>query len=374
MQQRFVYRNCDPAEKKQLTALIEQLVLSIQKQLPHFPADTVLFRGMLTKHPSRKLYRFTATLSLPRRLLSAQEEGHNAEEVLRLAFMEIERQLQKYKELLRNEPLWRRVAKRKQIRQQVKLENIAEEERDRELYLLLIQQHLKKLYNFVRRELAYFQATGDLLPGELTPQEIVDAVVLRGYREFTQRPPTLEVDRWLLKLVLEELSSEIKRLKAERDKIMYLEETIPEEVFEEGGVPLDDEIYEFYQPDEKLHLEDILPDPNIPTPEQVAESRDLQRYINQTLAQLPRVWRTIFVLHYGEELSIPEVASVTGLHEDEVQRNLEYAREFLRQKLLESEQIVSDDEAMYRFFGSTADIEIPESLQNRIADYIRQYS
>ncbi len=198
--------------------------------------------------------------------------------------------------------------------------------------------------------MAYFQATGDLLPGELTPQEIVDAVVLRGYREFTQRPPTLEVDRWLLKLVLEELGSEIKRLKAERDKVMYLEETIPEEVFEEGGVLLDDEIYEFYQPDEKLHLEDILPDPHIPTPEQVAESRDLQRYINQTLAQLPCVWRTIFVLHYCEELSITEIASVTGLHEDEVQRNLEYAREFLRQKLLESEQIVSDDEAMYRFF------------------------
>jgi hypothetical protein len=49
-------------------------------------------------------------------------------------------------------------------------------------------------------------------------------------------------------------------------------------------VTLGYEILDFYQPDEDLKLEDLVPDAHVPTPEQILESRDLQRYVNQTLA------------------------------------------------------------------------------------------
>ena len=73
-----------------------------------------------------------------------------------------------------------------------------------------------------------------------------------------------------------------------------------------------------------------------PTPEQILESRDLQRYVNQTLARMPKAWRDAFVLHHAEGLSLGEVAAVTGQPQPEVRRHLEHAHEFLRQKIAES--------------------------------------
>jgi hypothetical protein len=38
-------------------------------------------------------------------------------------------------------------------------------------WFALVSQHLPVLYRFVRHELAYFEAIGDLLPGDLTAEE-----------------------------------------------------------------------------------------------------------------------------------------------------------------------------------------------------------
>jgi len=113
-------------------------------------------------------------------VLSAKEESHEINETMREAFLELERQLEKHKALLRQEHLWRRPARREQLRQERKQTPSTPAAREQELSLAVIQAHLKKLYNFVRRELAYCQAIGDLLPGELTPQELQIARSVAG--------------------------------------------------------------------------------------------------------------------------------------------------------------------------------------------------
>jgi RNA polymerase sigma factor (sigma-70 family) len=120
-----------------------------------------------------------------------------------------------------------------------------------------------------------------------------------------------------------------------------IEEDVPGTPPKEAVVTLGDEIFDFYQPDEDLKLEDLVPDANVPTPEQILESRDLQRYVNQTLARMPKAWRDAFVLHHAEGLSLGEVAAVTGQPQPEVRRHLEHAREFLRQKIADSGLVVA---------------------------------
>jgi hypothetical protein len=44
------------------------------------------------------------------------------------------------------------------------------------------------LYRFVIRQLATHEAAGDLRPGELTPEEIVDETVVRAYRANGGKP------------------------------------------------------------------------------------------------------------------------------------------------------------------------------------------
>jgi RNA polymerase sigma factor (sigma-70 family) len=334
MRRSIEFKHFEP--KQRVQALIESLVARLQKQAKDFPQDLVFLRLLVEENAARKLYHVAITLELPGRTLATREERHDVNDTIRGAFAEIERQLERYKASLRGEHLWKRPARRAQARREKKIEPVPAQERTRELFVGLIDQHLKKLYNFVRREIAYYQANGDLLPGELTAGDVVDAVVLRAYDEFAKKQTNLDIDSWLIKLAIEQLESEVSRLSAEREKLVHIEEDIPETPPTEEVSTLGDEIFDFYQPDEDLKLEDVVPDIYIPTPEEVAESRELQRYVNRTLAGLPKAWRRVFVLHHVEGLSVAEISHVSGMTELEVKRYLEYAREYLRQRLIES--------------------------------------
>src|SRR5262249_11513626 len=227
----------------------------------------------------------------------------------REAFVEIERQLEKHKETLSHSSLYKRPARREELRRQ-KAEAFPAEERERELFSTLAERHLKNLYNFVRREIAYYLATGDLPPGEMTTEDVVDAALLQAYREFVKGPPRREIRSWLIGLAVGRVDAEVKRSRAERAGV-HIEEDIPETPPAVEVSTLGDEIMDFYQPDEDQKLEDIIPDITAPTPEQVLESRELQRYINRTLATLPRVWRRAFALHYVGGLTVAEIARMT---------------------------------------------------------------
>ena len=111
---------------------------------------------------------------------------------------------------------------------------------------------------------------------------------------------------------------------------------------------------DFYQPDEDQKLEDIIPDMTASTPEQILENRELQRYINRTLATLPRVWRA-FALHYVEGMPVAEIARMIQRAESEVERHLEYARDYLRQRLSEAGfESPPHDQVVLTVFGTAA--------------------
>lgn len=98
---------------------------------------------------------------------------------------------------------------------------------------------------------------------------------------------------------------------------------------------LGDEILDFYQPDEDLRVEDIVPDIEVPTPEQIAETRELQRLLRTLLGQMPEEWRRALVLHDILGRSETDVAKIIGKQQSDVGRILERARESLRQNLTE---------------------------------------
>jgi hypothetical protein len=52
------------------------------------------------------------------------------------------------------------------------------EQRSREMFFALVGPHVKRVYHFVRHVLGYHQAIGNLRPGELSPEEAVDAALV----------------------------------------------------------------------------------------------------------------------------------------------------------------------------------------------------
>jgi RNA polymerase sigma factor (sigma-70 family) len=209
------------------------------------------------------------------------------------------------------------------------------EQQNRETFFSQIRRQLKGLYRFVRHQLAYFESLGDLLPGELTAEDVVDAVLLRAYRDFVKKPGERDMKAWLMELAQERLVSEIKRLKSAREQTVHIEEDIPETPPVEEVSTLGDEILDFYQPDEDLKLEDIIPDMKFPTPEQITETKELRRCVNAALSGLPREWRQALWLRHGEGLTSRKLAKAIGRPEPEIERILESTLQYLRQRLVE---------------------------------------
>jgi RNA polymerase sigma factor (sigma-70 family) len=203
-------------------------------------------------------------------------------------------------------------------------------------FFSLVSPHLDAVGDFVRHEVGYAEATGDLIRGEVTAEDITDAALLRAYHEFIKDPARGDVRSWLLKLAVEQLEKVIKRSRWERTRTVRIEEDIPETPPAQEVSTLGDEILDFYQPDEDLKLEDVVPDIHIPSPEQEVETKELRRCVRAALGAMPREWRRLLILRYVQGLRHAELARATGVPETEIDRSLEHARATLRQKLIES--------------------------------------
>jgi RNA polymerase sigma factor (sigma-70 family) len=359
------FKNFSPSQR--LRELVEELIARLDRHALRSPADTPFLRLFVDENAARKLYHVSLTCDVPGRMLAAQEERHNAEEAVREAFVEIERQLEKHKETLSHSYLYKRPARREELRRQ-KAEAFPAEERERELFSTVAERHLKNLYNFVRREIAYYLATGGLLPGEITAEDMADATLLQAYGEFVEKPARREIRSWLIGLAVERVDAEVKRSKAERAGA-HIEEDIPEAPPTEEVPTPGDEIMDFYQPDEDQELENIIQDMTAPTPEQVLESHELRRYINRTLATLPRFWRRAFALHYVGGMPAAEIARMTNHTEPEVERDLEHAREYLRQRLLEAGfEAPPQDQVALKIFGAAGDVEVPAAFRDAVIE------
>ena len=309
-------------------------ISKLETQLASLPPDLVFLHGVLEKHPKRQFYHLSLNLNLPGRTLSAREGKSKLEAVLNAAFQEIDRQLKKHKAFLRREHIWKRPARRKKLRKKIKANS--HDDQQRQLFFDLIKRHLRKLYNYVRREISYSLATGDLPRNQLIVQDVIDTVVLQAYEKFREKPSDVELDRWLVELARKYLRSEVQHFRKDRTRYLHIEEDVPGTPPEEQVVTLGDEVLDFYQPDEDLQLEDVVPDLNMPTPEQIVERREMRRFIDRVLASLPPTWRDALVLHHVEGFSTPQIARIMSQSEDDVKRQLERAREFLKQKVLDS--------------------------------------
>ena len=209
--------------------------------------------------------------------------------------------------------------------------------RSREMFFSLVGRYLDNLYHLVRHQLAYAQAVGDLRPGELDPEDVVDAILLRAYREFVRTPPTGTLRRWLFGLAREQVAAEIQRQKTWRESTpLRTEHDVPETPPEEAVSTLGDEILDFYEPDEDLKLEDVIADMFVMTPEEEAETRELRWCVDAALAGMPQAWRQAVRLRYVDGRDVTEIAKTLGVPEGETRRLLEHARQYLRQRLVES--------------------------------------
>jgi RNA polymerase sigma factor (sigma-70 family) len=213
-------------------------------------------------------------------------------------------------------------------------------QRDREAFFAQLSRYMNGLYRYARHLLRYYQDLGDLPPGQIEVEDIVDTAVLEAYRELGKAGTKADTDRDLKRRLMSAarryVQNEIRQATARSKLMVSTEENVPETPPEQEVSLLGEEIFEFFEPDENLKVEDVVPDLEVPDPEQVAETEDLRQCVNSALTGMPAEWRRVLTLRFVQGVKGAALARALGKSGPETSRILERARAHLRQRLVEA--------------------------------------
>lgn len=194
---------------------------------------------------------------------------------------------------------------------------------DRTAYLHLFMASLPDLDRFTRHEIHYSETIGAVERGLIDPCAILDQVYIAGLNMLSKMPK-LSFRVWLRYLALHILRQQVRVEHREEPAGLSLEDSLQQDASE------DTDLWEFYQPDDVLKVEDMVEDPSSTDPESVLESRETETEIEDRINTLPSEMRELLKLRFLEGLSVNEIAKTMRLAPEDVRRTMQQACEALR--------------------------------------------
>lgn len=289
----------------------------IEKLLSNFNPDLVFLRVYFDKVDRKKEFKVRGILELPAKTLRAEKSAKDFKSAIKEMFEALEREIKKYKELLRREPEYKR---KRRPGYKEKLAEIDISKEIYETYSAFLERVYPLLYSFVIKEIRNLIYQGQIKPGEMAATEIVNEAIAKVGRSLKQNYNEKEVRQTLYKEIISIIRSKLEQKKV---STVPLEKRIaPDEI--------DSEFYDYYQPDEVLKIEDILP---ASPSQQRASDNELMDRIEHILSILPNQWRRAFTLVEIDGFSEEEVAMILDSTPPEIGKNIEMAKAFIRAKL-----------------------------------------
>ena len=357
------FRNLDRHGQQRAPEVIEEEVRQLEPHLVRFREDLVRLEVVASQTRGKTRIQVSLRLQLPSGVIAAQEEGFEIEPVLRKAFADLRHRLDRHVARLKHESEYKRPARRRRIGAPLPSARDAAEADRRQLFFDLIEDHLDTVYDTVRRELTYLECSGSVPQGYLAVRDIVDATILKGLNRFERRPTEFSVRDWLTQLAFETIEAEAqaaRRAVPEDAASIYVAPEAP------AGEPTesDEEMFEFYQPDDVLLLEELVADDGGDDPETAVAKRQDAMAFHRAIAGLPALWRRVLFLVDLNDTPLETASSVLGIPEDDVTRIVQSARDYLRDKLRDSGQ---SSDTVHALFDSAHQrgSRIPQPLRDR---------
>ncbi|RMG38083.1 MAG: HPF/RaiA family ribosome-associated protein [Gammaproteobacteria bacterium] len=298
--------------------------------------DTAELRLHVTLEKRKLDHRVTLRIQLPpRKVLVAQGTDETLEKALHEAFSELARQAERHRSHIGNQSEWKRKARRRRLRElKGKIGGVgAEVQQQVEVSLASL---LPRLESWLRHELTYLRASGLLAEDYPTLADVRDEMYVRIQKHWEDVPHDEEgLYRTAIKTVTDILEEEVKRLRLSEEKLVSLEGEVPEDAQDQAEDMVEEEINEFYQPDEDLHIEDLIADAEIPPPDQAAETEAIDACY-ELLGAMPTLWRRALTLVYREHIPEEVVAEqMLEIEPDELRQVLRLGQQFLTDHLRE---------------------------------------
>jgi RNA polymerase sigma factor (sigma-70 family) len=315
-----------------LEKLINQQTEKLGRYLQVFRPDLVHLKGIVAENSARQGFGVSLNLRLPSGQMASEENGPNATAAIKAAFDDINEQVKKHKELLRNQHNWpRRRGPGRAVVDTVPFEQTVAAIKPEQISSADISNYIDvnfpRLKRFIARELQYREDQGQLPPGRINVEDIVNETIASALAEQNDKPERMKLEPWMHRLAREATN----RLAADDN--------------DEGNIPLershgqqnvqasDEAVLQFHQPEDRLYEENVIADPTANNPEELAARRELITLVETTLRDAGRSEREAFIFYTIEGFTLEEIADITNHSVEEVRAAIHRAREHLQRAL-----------------------------------------
>jgi RNA polymerase sigma factor (sigma-70 family) len=205
---------------------------------------------------------------------------------------------------------------------------------DRHQFENLMRRYNRRLYRLARAALR----------NDAEAEDAVQEAYLAAYRSMGRFRGESSLSTWLSRLVLNECLGRLRR-GARRQRVM----PIVSSALEINAVAATD----------------------TDLPERIIARRQLQKFLESRLDELPESFRLVFVLRSVEELSVQETARTLGIPEATVRTRYHRARSLLRESLEQDLDLAARD--LFEFDGERCD-RVISKVKQQLAGNISQPS
>ena len=320
-----------PDVEQQLHLHIEK----VRKRLQVFRPELIHLHVTLEHSSAREGASVSLNLRLPSGQMAASSVSAAPGTALKASFQDLQEQVTKHKARLREK--YKRSAAREGGRSRsqpqvpfeetmaaVKLPTVSSQD-----VTSWVDANLLRLRRFADRELSYREANGQLQPGSLTPEELINETIAAALGDNNvDKPERLALEPWLYRLAMRYLDR-VMASQAENDGMVSLQQAIAS-----PNVQASDEAQlQFYQPDEAPAAQDEIADGGAANPEEIAYSDEILTLVETVLRTADSKEREAFLLYAVEGFSPEEIAAIGDRPVEQVRNSIVAAREHLRRAL-----------------------------------------
>src|SRR5271157_2595896 len=189
-----------------LEKIINQQVEKLGRYLRVFRPELVHLKGVVEETSAREGVVVSLNLRLPSGQMAAQESSATATAAIKAAFDAATDQLKKHEELLRNQHKWPHrgdpecAAAVETVPFEHTVAVVKPETVSASDISSYVDINLTRLKSFIQRELDFRESQGQLRPGEIAVDDVVDEAIAGALGEQHDKPERIKVEPWLYRL------------------------------------------------------------------------------------------------------------------------------------------------------------------------------
>ena len=315
-----------------LEKLINREIEKLGRYLQVFRPQLVHLKGIVAENSARQGIGVSLNLRLPSGQMASENTAPNESTAVKGAFGDITEQLKKHKELLRNQHTWpRRRGPRRAVVETVPFEQTVAAVKPESISSAdvcdYINVNFPRLQRFIERELNYRESEGQILPGQIAVEDVLNEAIANALGDKGEKPERMKLEPWMHRLSLNAITAFVN------------------DGADEGRIPLerargqqnvqasDEPRLQFHQPDERLAEENVIADPAANNPEELAARRELITLVSKALRDAGRREREAFIFYTIEGFTLEEISDITNQSVEEVRTAIATARDHLQRAL-----------------------------------------